>query len=143
MLRQRAMHLRLEVFERDAGDQLHQEVVLAAFEKMPLEGGYARVVQTAEQRDLIVEALDGGGAFLRRKRRVVEQFFEREVSAGPGHILHFVDATHPAFTQAGKQPVAPSQNGPRRKGHSECSYPATQRTSTAVMLSSPPFSFAR
>src|SRR5690242_13170997 len=100
-------------------------------------------MQPAQQRDLVVEALDGGGALIWRQRGVVEQLFEREESAWMGSVLHFVDATHPAFTQTSKQPVAPSQNGPRREGHGDGSYPATPRTSTAEILSSPPFSFAR
>src|SRR5690348_395037 len=100
-------------------------------------------MQPAQQRDLVVEALDGDGALIWRQRGVVEQLFEREESAWMGSVLHFVDATHPAFTQTSKQPVAPSQNGPRREGHDHRTYPATPRTSTAQTLSPPPLSLPR
>ena len=85
--------------------------------------------QTRHVLDVIKVTLEAAGATL--------------ADVAMNHIFLKDLADYAAFTQTSKQPVAPSQNGPRRKGHGDGSYPATPRTSTADILSSPPFSFAR
>src|SRR5262249_5629742 len=143
-LRQRGVRLLLSLLQRHAGDIFHHEVAAATLSEAVYEGRDARVREAREQGDLFVEALRRPGHILRRRVCVVEQGLERVDDAGTLEILDLVDAAHPAFAQPRKHAIAVRQHSPEGEGHdARLPQAPTQRARTTVMLSSPPFSFAR
>ena len=103
LFRQRAFAIFQNLLQAATGDKFHHKVVVAALLEWQHQRGNAWMLQTPQERNFLVEAVNSGFTILFAGIWADQQFFHSIIiwryARGSPYLFDFVDGTHPTLAK--------------------------------------------